>query len=113
MKSMISLIFAALMQAVPNVPPGTGAVCGHVDAPSTKIAALELDPNPGNIVVARSGSEAVSTNVGLDGNFCFKQLRPELHTITAFGDSPAEYQASVLVVAGKTRYVEVRRNGGL
>jgi hypothetical protein len=110
---MITLILAAAVQMTPQLQPlGTGAVCGHVDASSADIAARQHELTPTNIVVARSTNEAVSAPVNLDGSFCFAHLLPDLHTITAFGDTPAEYQTNVMVVAGKTTYVEVHDTAG-
>ncbi|HUA09068.1 MAG TPA: hypothetical protein VMA98_07305 [Candidatus Acidoferrales bacterium] len=68
-------------------------------------------PNPENIIVASSGGTIATTTVQTDGSFCFDHLPPQIYTITAFGDSPAQYQAMVKVVAGKTRFIEVTRNG--
>jgi hypothetical protein len=89
----------------------TGAVCGHVDAPWPLIAHYQLDNRlaPDNIIVARSATEVVQTDVHTDGSFCFKHLNTDLHTITAFGDDPAPYRAQVTPVAGQTRYVDVAR----
>jgi hypothetical protein len=90
---------------------GTGQVCGRVDAPADKIIALELAPLPGNIIVARSATEVVTTSVAPNGNFCFPSLHTDLHTLSAFGDS-ASYQASVLPIAGQERFIEVTRSSG-
>ncbi|HEY5341618.1 MAG TPA: hypothetical protein VIK27_11370 [Candidatus Aquilonibacter sp.] len=88
---------------------GVGQVCGWVDAPSTTIIALELAPIAGNIVVARSATEDASTTVQADGHFCFAHLHADLHTLSAFGESPAAYGALVTPVAGASRYVELVR----
>ncbi|HTU69202.1 MAG TPA: hypothetical protein VMF11_02685 [Candidatus Baltobacteraceae bacterium] len=104
--------------AVTNNPPNQlavpGEVCGRVDAPAKQIVALELKPAiPENIIVARSATEVVTTSVAPDGNFCFAHLAPNLHTLTAFGDSPAEYQAQVTPIPGQSKFIEVTRAAGL
>ncbi|MGB6986799.1 MAG: hypothetical protein WBD74_12565 [Candidatus Aquilonibacter sp.] len=112
-----ALVLAPLAaSATTDVAPyagATGTVCGYLNAPSTQIAALQILPVPENIIVANSGAATATTTVATDGTFCFEHLPPQIYTITAFGDSPAEYQASVTVVAGKTRFIEVTRGAGL
>lgn len=88
---------------------GVGKVCGWVDAPPATIVALELAPIAGNFVVARSATEDVSTTVQSDGHFCFAHLHADLHTLSAFGESPAPYGALVTPVVGASRYVELVR----
>jgi hypothetical protein len=102
--------------AVTDVAPfagPTGNVCGYLNAPPADIAALQILPVPENIIVANSAAGTATTTVNTDGSFCFERLPPQIYTITAFGDAPAQYRASVQVVAGKTRYVEVTKDGGL
>lgn len=99
-----------------NVAPfagPTGSICGYLNAAPTTIASLQILPVPENIIVANSGSATATTTVQTDGSFCFEHLPPQVYTITAFGDAPAQYQATVQVVAGKTRYVEVTKGAGL
>jgi|GEM_PF-6100201 len=120
MKRSISLGIAlgAALAAVPlcayavTNTTGTGEVCGRVDAPSSRIIALELAPLPGNIIVARSATEVVTASVQPNGNFCFPALHADLHTLSAFGDD-ASYQASVTPIPGQKRYIEVTRSTGL
>lgn len=102
----------AVTDVAPTSGP-TGSVCGYLYAPSTDIAKLQVLPVPENIIVANSGSATATTTVQTDGSFCFEHLPPQIYTITAFGDSPAQYQATVQVVAGKTRYIEVTQANGL
>jgi hypothetical protein len=102
----------AVTDVAPYAGP-TGNVCGYLNAPAAKIAALQILPVPENIIVANSGRATATTTVATDGSFCFEHLPPQIYTITAFGDAPAEYQATVQVVAGKTRYIEVTRGSGL
>ncbi len=85
----------------------TGAVCGYLNAPPTQIAALQILPVPENIIVANSAAGTATTTVQTDGTFCFEHLPPQIYTITAFGDAPAQYQATVQIVAGKTRWLQV------
>lgn len=85
----------------------TGAICGYLNAPSTQIAALQILPVPENIIVANSAAGTATTTVQTDGTFCFEHLPPQIYTITAFGDAPAQYQASVKVVPGKTQWLTV------
>jgi hypothetical protein len=92
----------------------SGSVCGHLDVNPLRVLALQYQTIPGNIIVARSATEVVSTSVEPNGNFCFPHLQPNLHTISAFGDdSPGQYNATVTPIPGQTRYVEVTRTGGL
>jgi hypothetical protein len=112
--ALVAVPVAAL--AVTDVAPyagPTGNVCGYLNAPSSQIAALQILPVPENIIVANSAAGTATTTVNTDGSFCFEHLPPQIYTITAFGDAPAQYQASVQVVAGKTRFVEVTRGSGL
>jgi hypothetical protein len=102
----------AVTDVAPYAGP-TGNVCGYLNAPPSQIAALQILPVPENIIVANSGSATATTTVETDGSFCFEHLPPQIYTISAFGDSPAEYHATVQVVAGKTRYIEVTRGSGL
>jgi hypothetical protein len=104
----MNLLLAVVMSS-------TGAVCGHVDAPPPVVAHLQLENQlvPENIIVARSASEVVQTTVHTDGSFCFDHLNTDIHTITAFGDEPAPYNAKVTPIAGQTRYVEVEKHGGV
>jgi len=87
----------------------TGAVCGHISVDPMKVVELQYQAIPSNIVVARSATEVVSTSVQPNGNFCFANLQADLHQISAFGDEPAEYNALVVPVAGKTTFIEVTR----
>ena len=88
-------------------------MCGHLYASPAQIAALQTLLVPENIIVANSAAGTATTTVALDGSFCFERLPPQIYTLTAFGDAPAQYQATVQVVAGKTRYIEVTRGSGL
>jgi hypothetical protein len=112
-----ALVVAPLAaSATTDVAPyagATGNVCGYLDAPPTQIAALQILPVPENIIVANSAFGPATTTVATDGSFCFEHLPPQIYTISAFGDAPAEYHATVTVVAGKTRYIEVTRGAGL
>ncbi len=91
----------------------SGSVCGHLDVNPLRVIALQYETIPGNIIVARSATEVVSTPVEPNGHFCFAHLQPDLHTISAFGDnSPGQYNAVVTPVPGQTRYIEVTRTGG-
>lgn len=85
----------------------TGGVCGYLNAPQTQIVALQILPVPENIIVANSAAGTATTTVQTDGTFCFEHLPPQIYTITAFGDAPAQYQATVQIVAGKTRWLQV------
>jgi len=93
-----------------NAPPAllSGSVCGHLDVNPLRVIALQYETIPGNIIVARSATEVVSTSVEPNGHFCFAHLQPDLHTISAFGDnSPGQFNAVVTPVPGQTRYIEV------
>ena len=108
----VPLTASAVTDVAPVAGP-TGNVCGYLNAPSSQIAALQVLPVPENIIVANSGASTATTTVNTDGSFCFERLPPQIYTITAFGDAPAPYTATVQVVAGKTRFIEVTRGGGL
>lgn len=112
-----ALVVAALGAALLTTPTNVGAaqeggmVCGHVDAPTTLIFQLEqAQPSPENIIVARSESEVVTTHVGLDGNFCFKDLHADIHTLTAFEGTSPQYVTDVLPLEGKTVTVTIKGN---
>jgi len=60
-----------------------------------------MRPNAGNVISATAGDEYVLTTVNLDGTFCFKNLRPELHRLQAFGDG-SHFRQMVMPVEGKT-----------
>ena len=107
----VPLAASAVTDVAPSAGP-TGSVCGYLNAPPAQIAALQILPVPENIIVANSGAATATTTVATDGSFCFEHLPPQIYTITAFGDAPAAYRATVQVVAGKTRYVEVTRGDG-
>lgn len=105
---------SAVTNTAPNQLVIPGEVCGRVDAPAKQIIALELNSvTPENIIIARSATEVVSTSVAPDGNFCFAHLQADLHTLTAFGDSPAEYQAQVTPIPGQSQFIEVMQAPGL
>ncbi|HTX56002.1 MAG TPA: hypothetical protein VMD47_02770 [Candidatus Acidoferrales bacterium] len=101
---------ASAVTSGPSVSSQTGAICGYLDASPTTIAQLQILPVPENIIIARSTTDVVSSYVQTDGSFCFGRLTPGIYTITAFGDSPAQYQATVSAVAGKTSFIEVTRH---
>ncbi|MDE2483497.1 MAG: hypothetical protein KGN02_15075 [bacterium] len=84
-----------------------GTVCGRVNAPASLILSLAQSPDRANIVVARSSNDAVTAHVNLDGSFCFKDLVPELYTVTAFPQAFASYQMTVMPVAGKRLDIEL------
>lgn len=102
----------AVTDVAPTTGP-TGNVCGYLNVSPTQIAALQVLPVPENIIVANSAAGTASTTVNTDGSFCFEHLPPQIYTISAFGDAPAPYSATVQVVAGKTRFIEVTQNNGL
>lgn len=102
----------AVTDVAPYAGP-TGNVCGYLNVSPTQIAALQVLPVPENIIVANSAAGTATTTVNTDGTFCFEHLPPQIYTISAFGDAPAPYSATVEVVAGKTRYIEVTRSSGL
>ena len=104
MKHSIPCIFAfAVASAFPIGASAdtTGGVCGRVDAGTSQIATLLADPLQSGIVIARSATEEVQTNIGNGGTYCFKSLHTDLHTIVAFGEG-ATYSATVTPVDGKT-----------
>jgi hypothetical protein len=109
---MKHLILAAAAAAlVSGLPTGASAqssdatVCGRVNAPAMKIFDLSTKLTPLNIIYATSGTESVEGRINTDGSFCFKDLHADLHTLTAFGDSPSAFRATVMPVAGKTVFV--------
>lgn len=109
-----AFVVAALGMALLTTPTYVGAaqeggtVCGHVIAPSSLIFQLEqAQPAPENTIVARSQSEAVTTRVNLDGNFCFANLHSDVHTLTAFEDVFPTYQINVVPVEGRTLTVTI------
>jgi hypothetical protein len=107
---VVAALGAALLTTPTNVNAAqeSGMVCGHVNAPTSVIFQLEqAQPAPENTIVARSESEEVTTSVGLDGNFCFKGLHTDLHTLTAFEDAFPQYQANVVPLDGKTINVTI------
>ena len=101
----------AVTDVAPYAGP-TGNICGYLNAPPTQIAALQILPVPENIIVANSAAGTATTTVATDGSFCFEHLPPQIYNISAFGDSPAQYHATVTVLPGKTRYIEVTRGAG-
>jgi hypothetical protein len=124
MKHLVFLAIAAAA-AVAIVDPGTAraaqtqlgsaTVCGRVNAPSETIRSvilpdLTLAIPPANIIIARSQSEVVRGQVGLNGTYCFENLHTDMHVISAFGDeSLDDYSARVLPVAGETVYADLNR----
>ena len=112
MLAVAPLCALAVTDVAPYSGP-TGSVCGYLNAPATKIAALQILPTPENIIVANSGAATATTTVQTDGSFCFDHLPPQVYTLTAFGDEPAQYHATVQVVAGKTRFIEVTRDSNV
>lgn len=84
-----------------------GTICGRVNAPSNYILSLEQSPERGNIIVAQSANDMVTTHVNVDGTFCFSGLSPQLYTVTAFPDAFSTYSKNVTAVAGKTVSVQL------
>lgn len=79
-----------------------GTVCGRVNAPSNYILSLQQSPQRANIIVAQSANDTVTTQVNVDGTFCFSGLSPELYTVTAFPEAFSTYTKTVMPVEGKT-----------
>ena len=104
MKRSITFVFAvAVASALPVFASAAtaGTVCGRVDAGTSQIATLLADPLQSGIVIARSATEEVQTNIGNGGTYCFRSLHTDLHTIVAFGEA-ATFSATVTPVDGKT-----------
>jgi hypothetical protein len=101
---------SAVTDVAPSAGP-TGGICGYLNAPPAQIAALQILPVPENIIVANSAAATATTTVQTDGSFCFEHLPPQIYTITAFGDAPAQYQGTIQVIAGRTRWLQVDPRG--
>lgn len=106
----LALVLGAAVMAAPvyaGAAEEGGTVCGRVDAPSSYILQLEQQPTHDNVIYARSQNEIVKTNVSLDGSFCFKDLKNEVHTLSAFSDAFTGPMVSVTPVSGQTLQVEI------
>ena len=99
--------FVPVASSAATQQDASARVCGRVVASTQLLVALTLAPGENlGIVIARSQSEEVQTTVSPDGSYCFANLHPDLHTITAFGDpAVAQYIASVTPVSGATKVV--------
>src|SRR5215469_17522033 len=101
----VALVLGAALIATPvyaGAAEEGGTVCGRVDAPSSYILQLSQSATKDNVIYARSENELVKAPVSLDGTFCLKNLKSEVHTLSAFSDAFTGPLVSVKPVSGQT-----------
>jgi hypothetical protein len=114
LRDIVAIALGAAFVAAPiyaGAAQEGGTICGRVNAPANLIFQLSQMSTPGNVIIARSSTEEVQTTVHVDGSYCFKDLHPDLHTLTAFADSTG-FERSVMPEPGQTVIVDLTGAAG-